>query len=822
MANTNPFQEHGASWIWPASRKNQVNQYVEFRHELELPAGGADAELTIIADANYAVWVNGQFVGTGQFANYPDLRTWDVLPVPAALLKKGKNVLAVLVRYTGVGIQAYIPGEPGLIYVLRSGKDVFVSGPSVRCRPSPCYRQGPVPRISRQLGFTFEYDARNEDGWQELGFVAGPDWAAIAPADIAGASALGEPIARPVARLTIGERTPASVVANGVFRRCPPSGSAGATLAWVMERDYLSTRLMEEVFAETQRTPVALRGDLAIRPVWKEADGVYFVIDLGREEAGVLELELEANRGAIVDLSHGEHLNDLRVRSETGGRNFSDRYVCKEGRQLFRQWVDRWAGRYIQLHIHGLGEKLVLHYAGLRTTEYPIERKGSFRSPDELANRIHEVSVRTLHLCMHERYEDCPWREQALYANDARNQALCGYYCFGEYRFPQVAFDSLGRGYHDDGYLEMTAPAQLTRTIPSFSMVWIIALQDHLMHSGDAGYIRGQMPVVHKLLGGWLRTLSGGLMPAPTGDRFWHFYDWADGMDGSEDYPSRSWVLSKPRFDAPLNLYLCLALEAASHLAKSCGEAKQAERYSATAGEVRAAVHQRFFDAAKDAYKTYMGEGTVPHFAELTQALTVLAGAAPGELAGRLRERLAGPVVAAPGFAKATPGEHDAANHGTNKHDWVVATLSQAVYKFLALMGDRHRHGQAVIRKIGEDWGQMLFRGATSFWEVLLGAEGWAQGASLCHGWSATPVYFYQAYLLGVQPLTPGFAQFTVDPVISAAPCAEGRVPTPHGPIDLKWQRAGDHVIYELKHPKGTKPVFPSAGKNDILNVVEA
>jgi len=147
-----------------------------------------------------------------------------------------------------------------------------------------------------------------------------------------------------------------------------------------------------------------------------------------------------------------------------------------------------------------------------------------------------------------------------------------------------------------------------------------------------------------------------------------------------------------------------------------------------------------------------------------------------------------------------------------------VATLSQSIYKFLAVLGDRHKHGQAVFDRILRDWGGMLYQGATAFWEII---DGGIDGYSLCHGWSAVPVYFYPAYVLGVQPAAPGFAEFTVDPVLSIAPCAEGRVPTPHGPIDLRWERAGDRFIYELKHPKGTKPVFPSIRKNDVVKVVQ-
>lgn len=42
--------------------------------------------------------------------------------------------------------------------------------------------------------------------------------------------------------------------------------------------------------------------------------------------------------------------------------------------------------------------------------------------------------------------------------------------------------------------------------------------------------------------------------------------------------------------------------------------------------------------------------------------------------------------------------------------------------------------------------GGMLFDGATSFWETLIGSEDFNGAGSLCHGWSAIPVYLYLKY----------------------------------------------------------------------------
>ena len=55
---------------------------------------------------------------------------------------------------------------------------------------------------------------------------------------------------------------------------------------------------------------------------------------------------------------------------------------------------------------------------------------------------------------------------------------------------------------------------------------------------------------------------------------------------------------------------------------------------------------------------------------------------------------------------------------------------------------------------------------------------------SLCHGWSAMPVYFYYAYGLGVRPVKPGFAR-TADAARRMDGCY-GSVPTPEGMIHVE------------------------------------
>ena len=68
---------------------------------------------------------------------------------------------------------------------------------------------------------------------------------------------------------------------------------------------------------------------------------------------------------------------------------------------------------------------------------------------------------------------------------------------------------------------------------------------------------------------------------------------------------------------------------------------------------------------------------------------------------------------------------------------------------------------------MARDWGHMLQHGATTFWETLKGAWDFDRAGSLCHGWSAIPLYLYFASALGLKPLAPGFARYAIERVDS-------------------------------------------------------
>lgn len=759
----------GARWIWPASMNGKPNQYVQVLHELELPAESrGDAELAISADTNYAVWMNGEFAGFGQWSDYPDDKTFDLVDLKA-WARPGANRLCILAWYQGESSSQYRQGDAGLLYAVRAGEQVAgVSGPESLMRQAPDYLSGPLPRVSPQLSYTFEHHGEKDDGWKKEGYKADSSWSPPEPGEQKNLSS--RPVRpRPIKKLTLGARLPMNLLSQGVFSRTGEEGYP----APAMQSDSLGWRPAAALFTNP-RTKLA-DGDTTglelVPQAWQGQTGAYLVLDAGREEAGLLDLELEAPEGTVVDIAWGEHLDDLRVRAHVGGRHFASRHVCGQGRQSLLHPFLRLAGRYLQLHItpspSAAGQPVVIHYAGLRPTEYPVSRTGSFSCPDSLHNRIWDVSRRTLELCMHEHYEDCPWREQALYAMDARNQALAGYYCFGNYDFARASLDLLGKGMGEDGFLELCAPARVPITIPCFSLAWILALDDYLLFSGDRSFVASQLPVARRILETCARQSSGSLALTPRGPRMWNYYEWAPGMDGSDR------GLSAERVDAPLNLFYLLALDAAVRMADACGESD--EELAAKAAQVRQEFASNFWDADERAFRTRTGAGDDPHFAELTQALAILAGVVPSGEEDALRERLS-----------------------RDSNGLVPCTLSHSLYRYEALLTDKERYAARVFDLISRDWGFMLAQGATSFWETIDGARAFSDAGSLCHGWSGIPAWFYGAYVLGVKPTAPGFSTYAMDPVRGVFDSARGVVPTPSGPLQVKWEFEGEKPIHEI------------------------
>ena len=87
-------------------------------------------------------------------------------------------------------------------------------------------------------------------------------------------------------------------------------------------------------------------------------------------------------------------------------------------------------------------------------------------------------------------------------------------------------------------------------------------------------------------------------------------------------------------------------------------------------------------------------------------------------------------------------GNGEIAEFIMNNKEYPDVTLSMKVFEFDALLEADSKNGEYIVNEIKRDYSYMLSCGATSFWETILGASDFYGAGSLCHGWSAIPVYY--------------------------------------------------------------------------------
>ncbi len=718
---TDIFRKFGAKAIW-ADNEALPNRYLRFQGSFDAESG-KKAMFYICTDTKYELYINGNLAAFGQYEDFPQKKIYDEVDI-SDYIKDGKNLVSVLAYSQGEDSMQHMCGLPMVIFAaVSTDKALFVSNENIKCADSTEFIGGEFEKITPQRSFNFGFNLKNDDGWRENN-VSG-DWQNAVICDDSGIAYLP----RPIKMLKLLGTKCGKIITQGEF--CYGDGN---TVAEKMQKAKMAYRDKSEIFKISDEKTDILK------------DNAYWIVDLGEETAGYITLDIEAQDGAVLDIAIGEHLADMRVRSYIGGRNYAFSCTCREGRQKISFYVKRLAGRYLQIFAHG-GIRSV-YKAGLCEVEYPISFENKFISSDRLFNKIYSVCLRTLKLCMHEHYEDCPQRELALYGMDSRNQMLCGYYAFGETAMPRASLELLAQSQLKSGLLEITAPAKFPFTIPSFSLAWIIALKEYVLFTDDKEFGENMLKTARKVLDYFADNMKDGLVIHSKDSTIWNFYEWTDKMDNEN-------IDSDSEFDAPINALFAMALKEYKQLCMWADEKEEIEWADEIYNKILSVFHKTFYCDNMQAYQTYIGKDE-PHFAQLTQAWALLSGLVPDDCEKAVREKLI-------------------------SNDLVEISLSYTAFKYDALMQEPEKYINIVLDDIESQWGYMLYSGATTFWETILGEADFGGAGSLCHGWSAVPVYVFWRYVLGVYPTLPGVIEQVKNINTSDILEIEAELKTPQG-----------------------------------------
>lgn len=428
--------------------------------------------------------------------------------------------------------------------------------------------------------------------------------------------------------------------------------------------------------------------------------GDLVTIDMKKETAGFLELDFFSEEEQEILITYGEHLDENGlVTRRMSIRDFSVEFYAKKGENKFLNPLRRLAGRYIQFTVK---HPVKISYVALRPVVYPVKVKQR-KFENKLHQRIYDTSIHTLICCMHAHYEDCPWREQALYALDSRNQMLCGYVAFNEYRYARHNLILLSRAYlKDEKLLNLTYPRDSRLPIPFFSLVYVLQVAEYVEYSGDLSIIEEVKDVLDGIMNGFNEKVENdGLIPNfpfPC----WNFYEWMDGNSHALEIGRRATDKYEKSYDVILN---AMYVYVSRYYDKLTGNVTPVEK-------TVLAIKDKFYDQSRGLFISSDVDGK---FSVLANTLAILCGAGGKEIAQKIIEE---------------------------RQSLVDVSLSMYGFFYQALLNADTSFKEYILRDIEEKYGYMLEKGATSFWETILGAEDFEGAGSLCHGWSALPLYW--------------------------------------------------------------------------------
>ncbi len=426
---------------------------------------------------------------------------------------------------------------------------------------------------------------------------------------------------------------------------------------------------------------------------------------------------------------------------------------------------------------------------------FDMEHSGSFKCSDEELNRIWDVSAYTMDLTTREFFVDGIKRDRWTWSGDAIQSYLMNYYLRCDTECVKRTIRQLR------GKDPVTAHIN---TIMDYTFYWFKSILDYYTYTGDTDFVRDIYPRMLTMMDYCLsRTNADGMAEGQPDD--WIFVDWVD-------FP-----MHKRGVLCFEQILFCKALETmASCAAILCDNpdpqppqgcitkekyANDAERYTILAQSLNKKLKATFWDDERKAFIHAIEDGK------------------KNEMVTKFPNMFA--II----YDMVDDDDKDAIMQHVllNNEVEAITTPYMRFYELeaLCMMGEQ----SSVLKEIKAYWGGMLREGATTFWEKYVPSEqgtehlsmyGRPYGKSLCHAWGASPIYLLGRYFLGVEPVSPGYEQYVVRPVLGGLEWMEGEVPTPWGKIRVKVN--GEEITIYSDGGEGTlmigdKKVSIPAGK---------
>jgi alpha-L-rhamnosidase len=772
-----PAAFRAATPVWPKGRETEMNLLVGFRAVIDAPPGGGkEVELHVAASTIYRAWLNGRFLGCGP-ARGPHghyrVDVWKLSLKP----RPGGNVVAIEVAgYNANGY--YLLDQPSFCQAEVAAGDRVLASTAGEGRPFDArildFRVQKVQRYSFQRPFIEVY--RLAPGWDtwRLDPQAPPGTAELAVQPAKALLARGVPypesdLKRPVGLVGAGKVERRAKVESLWKDRSlvdvgpKLKGYAEKDLAVVIstEMQYLKSTTAARVAARAQKQPVPPGTKIPL------GAGEYRILDLGANLTGLLGCRVSCAKKARLVMVFDEILSDGDVDFKRLGCVNVVTYDLEPGTYELES-IEPYTLRYLKLI--ALEGPCDVSGVVLREYAHAQPRHARFAAGDPRLEKLFAAGLLTFRQNATDIFMDCPSRERAGWlcdsfftarvAADVAGNAAIEHNFFQNFLLPD-RFAHL-----PDGMLPMCYPADHNDGvyIPNWAMWFVVQLEEYLARSGDRATVDALRPKVLKLLEFLKKyeNADGLLEKLPS----WVFVEWSKANEFVQDvnYPS--------------NMLYAGTLSAA-------GRMYGLPELAAKALKVRQTVRQQSFDGQFFVDNAVRKGGKLEvtrNRTEVCQYFAFFFGVADRRQDAKLWAVLCDQFGPDRAQKKLWPEVHPA-------NSFIGNMLR------MELLSEAGR-GQQILDESIAYLIYMAERTGT-LWENV-GAY-----ASCNHGFASHVVHTLYRDVLGLRRVDVVGRRVEVRFQDLRLPWCEGAIPTPHGPVELRWRHQDDRLHYRLVVPAG-------------------
>lgn len=401
-------------------------------------------------------------------------------------------------------------------------------------------------------------------------------------------------------------------------------------------------------------------------------------------------------------------------------------------------------------------------------------------------------------------------RDRIAYAGDLQTASLSSFASTNGREFINGTLELLGSFQLTPGFFAPTAKVQQaprTETIKAnltgligYSFSLAASIGDYYTMTAEPGFAQRWAPKVQKLLD-WADSQT---VPVHNGTHSSRLLNVSSTLGGGWNYydPAQSGMVMSFNAIYAFSLQQCLPLLSAAGI-------ENLTNYENRLRDLRHAINTHFWNEKLEAYGLSLSNMEI--ISQEANALAILANIpSPGN-----GSRSSVGVLSSMGRHLFLPSGRPLAFSNNS----MSAGFAQKVSPYTSgyhLRAALHLNDTATAQHLLKStWAPMANPAATNytgcFWETLLpdGTPGLGSSTSLCHAWSAGPTAALSQYVLGVQPVEAGFSTWRVAPQTFELSWAEGRHPTPHGPVTVKWAYDTEAKLeMQVSSPVGTRGII--------------